>query len=109
MMTKKGLFPLISNFTATTVFRAFILNAIAIAAIATVTVQMRALLDKQENKIYDFLHKLLNGDNDVDFTEFQKLVIIFLTAFTVAILVYHLMYLVFGFGRGMLIARRKKL
>ena len=103
--TKKQIFPLIPNFTATTVLRAFLLNALAIAAISTITVEMRILLDERKNDVYSFLHQWLLGDNkSLYFTEKQKLIVVFITAFIGAILVYHIMLALFGYGRGMLVA-----
>jgi len=103
--TQKRILPLIPNFTATTVLRAFILNALAIAAIATLTIEMRVLLDERKNDVYSYLHKWLIGDDEnIYLTERQKLIIVFLTAFVGAILVYHIMLVFFGYGRGMLVA-----
>ena len=103
--TKKHIFPLIPNFTATTVLRAFLLNALVIAAISTITIEMRLILDERKNDVYSFLHQWLLGDNkSLNFTERQKLIVVFITAFISAILVYHIMLALFGYGRGMLVA-----
>ena len=76
--TPKRVLPLIPDFTATTVLRAFILNALAIAAIATLTVEMRVLLDERKNDVYSYLHKWLIGNNkNIYLTERQKLIIVF--------------------------------
>ena len=76
--------PLIPNFKSTNILKAFILNAIVTALIAFAAVISHELLgDKIKKRVYVYL---------------STIAITFLCAF----LCYGLMYLLFGFGRGML-------
>ena len=77
---------LIKGFKATTLTNAFILNALASALIAVTAVEMREYLNT--NKVY--------------VTETQKARQVFIITFLVAILVFYLLHIIFGFGGGML-------
>ena len=77
---------LIKGFKSTTLVNAFILNALASALIAVTAVEMRQSLN--ENKIY--------------VTERQKAQQVFITTFAVAIGVFVILHVVFGFGGGMI-------
>ena len=44
-------FPLIKTFRATSVFKAFILNALAVAIIATLSTEVRYLLQNDKTRI----------------------------------------------------------
>ena len=78
--------PLIKGFKSTTLINAFVLNALASALIAVTAVEMRQSLD--QNKFYT--------------TERQKAQQVFVTTFALAIIVFVVLHLVFGFGGGML-------
>lgn len=91
--------PLIKTFFATTILKAFILNAIAVALIATFAVEIRRELDDVKGRFYMFVNPFFAGSA---MTERQKAVVVALASFFGAILVYHIMYIVFGFGGGML-------
>ena len=60
--------------------------------IAALSIEMRVYLDDQDKKKEHKWH--LN--------EKQKLMIVFLTAFIVALVIYYIMHLLIGFGGGML-------
>jgi hypothetical protein len=76
--------PLIPNFKSTSIIKAFTLNAIVTALIAFTAVISHELLgDKIKKKVYVYL---------------STIGITFASAF----LCYGLMYLLFGYGRGML-------
>ena len=84
--------PLIRGFFATTYFKAFVLNAVGAAFIAALSIQMRSYLD-------DIGRKAKGGWALSDAT---KTAIVFVSAFTIAMTVYALMYVMVGFGGGML-------
>lgn len=94
-----GGLPLIKSFYATTIFKAFILNAIAVALIATFAVEIRRELNDVKGQFYLFVNPFFAGS---EMTERQKAVVVALASFIGAIMVYHIMYIVFGFGGGML-------
>lgn len=91
--------PFVNTFYATTVFKAFILNAIAVALIATFAVEIRRELNDVKGQFYMFVNPFFAGSK---MTERQKAVVVALASFLGAILVYHIMYVVVGFGGGML-------
>ena len=97
MASSKSAFslPLIKGFFATTYLRAFFLNALAVAAIAALSIEMRSYLD----------HLGLKADGGWELTDLEKTVIVFVSGFTIAMLIYASLYAVVGFGGGMLTSR----
>lgn len=91
------MFPLIKNFRATTIPKAFILNAIATALIAVLTIEARLYLDTDE--LGTFVEKY----GGFILTERRKVVIAFITAFIVATITYSLLHFITGYGDGMLV------
>jgi hypothetical protein len=86
--------PLIRDFKATDFLKAFTLNALVAAVIAALTVETRLHLDTQG---------ALWADSKETLAETTKLSVTLLTSFVVAFAVYHAMYVLFGYGGGMLI------
>jgi len=95
-MAKKGL-PIYKNFFANTFIKAFILNAIAVAVISALSIEIRSYLDTLGRDVK-------GGWNLTDFT---KTLIVFSSAFIVAIIVYLILYFLVGFGGGMLTSHKK--
>ena len=83
----KKIFPLLKGFKSTSIFRAFILNSLAIAIIAVFTIEIKDTLDKNETN----LNKNL------------RIFITFLSSLAIGLTCYGMMWLIFGFGGGMLI------
>lgn len=77
--------PLIRGFHATNIKKAFLLNAIAAALIASVAVIVKDRLDVKTKLVYT-----------------DKFAVVLIITFISAIIVYNILYLVFGFGGGML-------
>ena len=78
------MFPLI-NYRSTSIRRAFILNSIAIAIIAVVTVEIKGKLD------------------DTKYKKGVQVLITFSSSFLVGLFTYTIMWAIFGFGGGMLV------
>lgn len=78
--------PIIQNFRANTITKAFILNALAIAITAALSIELRRILNRK-----------LTNTNDV-----TKTLIVFVFAFVIAIFTYTLLHVIFGYGGGML-------
>jgi len=93
------IFPLIKHYRATTFFRAFILNAIATAAIAALAIEMRMQLDNKYSKTYGYFNDMLMKH---DLSELDKIIIVFVTGFLGAVLVYHMMFAFVAYGGGLL-------
>lgn len=89
---KQTIFPLFHHLTATTFLKAFILNAIAASLIATLSIQTREYLDQLGRKAK-------GGWNLSDFT---KSLIVLFVSFVSSLFVYFFLFLVAGFGGGML-------
>ncbi len=88
----KAIFPLFHNLRATTFIKAFILNAIAVSLITTLSIQTREYLD-------DIGRKEKGGWN---LSSFTKSVIVLFVSFICSLFVYLLLFLIAGFGGGML-------
>jgi len=96
--------PLIHGFTATTVWKAFALNALASSFIVLIAISVKDQLDhlmyilqkktsKKPEKVPPF-----NGNRN----SIPSLVGTFIVTFFAAFLAYTLLHLAFGFGKGML-------
>ena len=92
-------FPLVKNLRATTISKAFILNAIVAAIIATLSIELREELSNNNGQIYAFFSQFFPGKG---LTSFEIISIVFLSSFTIAFIAYHIMYLIFDYGPGML-------
>ena len=92
-------FPIVDNFYATSIFKAFVLNAIAVALVATMAIELRRELDNVKGRLYLLVNPFFSGSV---MSEGQKATVVAIASFLGAILVYHFMYIIFGFGGGML-------
>ena len=54
--------PIFKNFQTTSFFKAFVLNAVVAALIATLTIELRLNLNKEESNSYSFAKKLFNRE-----------------------------------------------
>tara|TARA_B100000674_G_C37672572_1_gene837722 strand:- start:50 stop:334 length:285 start_codon:yes stop_codon:yes gene_type:complete len=78
----------IIDFRATRIWKAFILNAIVLACIATASIELRRYLDVQEET------KGLSTS--------RKVFITMLGTFLIGIIIYISIRLIFGFGEGLM-------
>ena len=85
ILDKIPLFPLIKNFRANNVFNAFILAGLFQTILLSLTFSSRDIVQKYETN------------------EFWRWTISIVYIFIITIISYTVMYLVFGFGGGMLI------
>jgi hypothetical protein len=99
------IFPLIKHYRATTFLKAFILNAIATAAIAALAIEMRMQLNNKYSKTYGYFNDMLMKH---ELSEFDKIFIVFVTGFLGAVMVYHLMYMFVAYGGGLLAPQKFK-
>jgi len=84
ILDKIPLFPLIKNFKANNVFNAFILAGLFQTILLSLTFSSRDIVQKYETN------------------EFWRFTISIVYIFIITIISYTVMYLVFGFGGGML-------
>jgi hypothetical protein len=101
--TKKVSFPVIDNFRSTSLVNAFVLNALLAAIISTLTVELRHRLEDKRSFTYVFFNRIFGNFTKMKILdETQKVLIVFIAAFTCAIIAYNFMFYLFGFGGGML-------
>ena len=85
--------PLIKNFQSTTIWKAFLLNAIA-----TTVIVLAALIIKDHLQRYvDVFGREVTGTQNI-----RELAITLGVTFASAIITYTFLYYIFGFGQGML-------
>lgn len=89
----KKFFPLIKNYRAVTLSRAFFINAVVLAIISALTIEVRMYV-REKTFIYD----------NID--EYDRILLVIVTSLTIGITVYFLLHLLTGFGGG-LIAPKK--
>jgi hypothetical protein len=96
-------FPLFKDFKATTLFKAFILNGLCVAIIATLSVEIRHILEDKRSHEYIFFNNLFGNFTKLqNLTEYQKVFIVFIVTFFFALVSYHILYLFFDYGGGMI-------
>ena len=78
----------IFDLRATTIRKAFILNAIVLAAVATLSIELRRYLDKRKET--------------KDITEAKKVGITMIGTFFMGVLIYITTRKLFGFGEGLI-------
>ena len=91
------MFPLTTKWRATSIFKAFILNAIAAAAISAFAIAARDLTETDLIKNYFYS---AYGIHDI--RESVKITFVFFSTFLGAFLVYHILYLMVAYGGGQL-------
>ena len=94
-----SILPLFKHFHAVNIPKAFILNALVAAIVASFATEMRASLDNTNDDWFRFFDKILPGNGlGTGTTTF----IVFTTTFLITMIVYHVMYLLFEYGGGLL-------
>ncbi len=88
--------PLIKNFRATDVWKAFILNSLLTSVIILVSITSKQYLD---NFVEDDDANTTN--KNIRKTSLQNILISFVLTFIISMLSYTIMYYTFGFGGGM--------
>jgi hypothetical protein len=97
-----SIFPIFKNFHSVTIPKAFVLNALVAAIVASFATEMRASLGDEKDNWYIFFDKILPGKGLGSATTTW---IVFSTTFLITMIVYHVMYLLFEYGGGLLIDR----
>ena len=89
--------PLISGFRSTTIWKAFILNALASSLIILVAITVKDKLDTykytKSEQSYDIIRK----------TSFKNLIFTFVITFVSSLTAYIILYILFGYGGGFLV------
>ena len=100
------MFPLIKNFKATGLTKAFFLNALVAATIVVMGIEIRRIFEDEHNKVYGYFNHLYGTKR---LSEAHILTIVFPATFFSAIFVYLLMYALFEYGGNFLITDKKKI
>lgn len=95
----KSIFPIFKNLQATSIFKAFVINGIVAAIIATVTIELRFRLNDEKSDYYAFTQRLFNRKK---LSNFHKILVVFVSSFLISFIVYHIMLFFFAYGGGML-------
>ena len=94
--------PIIKHFRSTTISKAFIINAVVSAVIATLIVEMRVQLGDSTSGVYTYVNDNFFVGGKTELTVAQKMRVTFITGILASLLVYNFLYVVFEFGGGML-------
>jgi hypothetical protein len=100
------MFPLIKNFKATGLTKAFFLNALVTATIVVLGIEIRRIFEDEHNEVYGYFNHLYGTKS---LSEAHILTIVFPATFLGAIFVYLLMYALFEYGGNFLITDKKKI
>ena len=92
--------PLIKNFRATDVWKAFILNSLLTSMIILVSITSKQYLDNFIDD--DDIDNMNTKGKNVRNTDFKNILISFLLTFMICMISYTIMYYTFGFGGGLL-------
>ena len=106
----------IKNFKSTNIWKAFILNSIATTIIIFVSITTKNYLDHYTTINYNASLNSKNTTKDIidqdhkiiRQTNFQSVLITLLITFSTSMLAYTIMYILFGFGGGMLLPSSTK-
>ena len=98
---------IIKNSQETSIFKAFLINAFITALIATLIVKIRRDLDDHHTGIFRFFDKVVSlFDPDPLRSDTRKLFYTFLTGFLLSLILYNVLFILIGFGGGMLTNKR---
>ena len=100
--------PIIKNFGTTSIIKAFILNALAVSLISTLTVETRKKLNNVDSKLYKFFSVIFQSEVEQHgkLSESKKTIVVSFISLLSAMLIYLIMFTIFGFGGGMLTSRK---
>lgn len=99
--------PLFKGMRATNILIAFILNAFVAALIATIIVEVRTDMNKNKTAVFKFIDDIVERFDPNPFkTEFRKMIYTFIAGFFVSLIVYNVLYVLIGYGGGMLAMKR---
>ena len=94
----------IIDFRSTSYLKAFILYASIAAIASTFAIEIRLSLEDKQSSLFKMVAPLTpeNGINDI-----HKILVTILITFITSIIIYHLMYFIFGWGGGMIVSKNR--
>ena len=94
-VVKRGLFPLTTGLRGTTILKAFLLNAFALAIVSALSIEVRQVLDRLGRK----------EKGGWALSDASKTAIVIVSAFSVALGVYFLLWMFVGYGGGQIASK----
>ena len=99
---------IIKHDRATDIFKAFLINSFLSALLATIIVEVRRDLDQDKSGVFQFVDDIVSTfDPNPLRTESRKMFYTFVTGFLVSLLLYNLLYVLIGFGGGMITPKKR--
>ena len=99
---------LIKHDRATDIFKAFLINSFLAALLATIIVEVRRDLDQDKSGVFQIVDDIVSTFDPNPFrTESRKMFYTFITGFVVSLLLYNMLYLLIGFGGGMITPKKR--
>ena len=96
------MFPIIKNFRATGLTKAFFLNALVSAAVVVFAIEIRRAFEDEHNALNGYFNHLYGTKK---LSELQIITIVFPATFIATLLVYMFMYIFFEYGGNFLIRK----
>ena len=99
---------IIKHDRATDIFKAFLINSFVAALLATIIVEVRRDLDHDKSGVFQFVDDIVSTFDPNPFrTDSRKMFYTFVTGFVVSLLLYNLLYVLIGFGGGMITPKKR--
>ena len=92
------------NYRGTTFVRAFFLYALVAALAATFAIEIRLQLENKDSKLFKIIAPLTPESG---ISHLHKLIAATLITFGTSVIIYHLMYIIFGWGGGMVLDKNR--
>ena len=96
--------PVTTAFRATSISRAFVINAMIGALIAALIVEMRLQFRDEKSIFTGYAQTIFNVTDKLNI--WQKLTATFIAGALASLLIYHLAYIIIAFGGGFLVGPR---
>ncbi len=97
--------PLTKRFRATSIFRAFLINAFVSALVATIIVEVRYAIEKGKGDLYNSIRYTFNSGNPWN-DDLSKMKSTFVIGFLVTLLLYNILYIVVAYGGGSVASKK---
>tara|TARA_Y100000389_G_scaffold170179_1_gene176989 strand:- start:962 stop:1306 length:345 start_codon:yes stop_codon:yes gene_type:complete len=100
--------PIFKNFLATSYFKAFVLNALVVSLITITAMTTQMSLDSPNGTLNKLFNKLVNNNNNTTIKFEIELLINFIITFCSVLCIMIFLYILVGFGGGMITPLNKK-
>ena len=98
---------IIKHERATDIFKAFLINSFVAALLATIIVEVRRDLDQDKSGVFQVVDDIVSTFDPNPFrTSARKMFYTFATGFVVSLILYNVLYVLIGFGGGMITPKK---